>query len=638
MKKAPFAAAVFAAALMASAPTWGFTFDDIHFWTGDPAGTNRIAVVVDWAGVDWMGNERALAWGFKWNGAAPTLFDVMKRIAKDDPRLCFRYEDMVGYVNLFFFGYDINDAHVSFDSDVDGGASSDIEALAGRSASGSSWYPYWAFYAATGATCPTEVSSWPSQNAADYTSATDGTWYLFRLDTPEVIDYNTWEMVPGGLTPPEPAESPYGYSIYRPNDSNFNHTDSDDPKYNNPRNALGRPAIDQTPVTTDVMGGGMMQGVSLVNPVFPVWTEGHLFQLDYLFDPAALTIEFDHDVVDDPANPFGVDFIVYGNSLCTKSTRDNYTQTSDPDVSVRITSDSASVGSSAEPGQVEVSADGRNWFVLEGHADSFMPTLGRVYDKANPDVSLFDGNQWWGEPTNPLYPMDPRVTWESCAGLTLGELCRRYNGSAGGMGFDISNTNLPRDSKGRRYFRYVRITPIDTGMLDDDGYPVFTQPEVDAVADVAPVSDYRNWVCSNFTWDVAYQDEKYTAAVYAGEPFATNRVGFSVVSPNGVANGVNALFGISPTDTENAMEFRIDGISLNPAMTAITLEVLAPRSLESALPMITVKGRDTLSQLRPRSEQPSFEGAVSDGSTGLVRNRFRVSASVGKFLRLNLSE
>ena len=58
---------------------------------------------------------------------------------------------------------------------------------------------------------------------------------MFRLDTPEVIDYNTWEMVPGGLTPPEPAESPYGYSIYRPNDSNFNHTDSDDQKYNNPR-------------------------------------------------------------------------------------------------------------------------------------------------------------------------------------------------------------------------------------------------------------------------------------------------------------------------------------------------------------------------------------------------------------------
>ena len=637
MKNRMVVAAGFAATLLASAPAGGFTFDDIHFWTGDPSGTNRIAVVVDWAGVDWKGNARALVWGYRWNGTAPNLFTVMKQVAKDDPRLCFRYRDMVGYVDLYFFGYDVNDVHASFDSDVEGGSSSDMEALAGRTAI-SGWYPYWAFYAARGSVCPTDTSAWPSQSTADTTETVAGTWYLFRLDTPEVIDYDTWAMVPSGLSAPEAAESPYAYAIYRPNDASFNHTDSENAAFNDPRNALGRPAIDQTPNTTDVMSGGMMQGVMLVNPVFPVWTEGHLFQLEYLFEPAALTVAFDHDVVDDPANPFGIDFIVYGNSLCTRSNNSNYTQTTDPDTGVFVTSDETAVGSSAEPGKVEVSADGTTWHVLDGHADSYMPTLGRVYDKANPDATLFEGNQWWGEPTNPLYPVDPRVTWESCAGLSLGELCRRYNGSAGGRGFDISGTTLPKDAKGRRYFRYVRITALPTGQMDAEGYPVYTQPEIDAVADVAPVSVYQNWVCGNFTWDKAYQNEKYEADVYAGAAFATNRTGFSALSANGVANGVNALFGVAPDDVGNAMEFRVDGIAVNAANTVVTLDVLAPRSLEDAVPMISVKGWSTLKQLRPKSEQPVFDGAEADPETGLVRNRLKVSTDVGRFFKLSISE
>ncbi len=54
MKKNSILAAGLAATLMASAPAWGFTFDDIHFWVGE--GPNRCAVALDFG-------DESLAWG-----------------------------------------------------------------------------------------------------------------------------------------------------------------------------------------------------------------------------------------------------------------------------------------------------------------------------------------------------------------------------------------------------------------------------------------------------------------------------------------------------------------------------------------------------------------------------------------------
>ena len=78
MKMNSTVAAWLAATLVASNSAWGFTFDDIHYWVGE--GTNRCALVVDWGGT-------AKAWGYRWNGAAPTLATVIKEVAEEDPRL-----------------------------------------------------------------------------------------------------------------------------------------------------------------------------------------------------------------------------------------------------------------------------------------------------------------------------------------------------------------------------------------------------------------------------------------------------------------------------------------------------------------------------------------------------------------------
>lgn len=60
----------------------------------------------------------------------------------------------------------------------------------------------------------------------------------------------------------------------------------------------------------------------------------------------SITYAFDEPIRDDPNNPFGVDFIVYGNAF--------------------LNSDGSSAASAAEPGAVQVSEDGETWFELAG--------------------------------------------------------------------------------------------------------------------------------------------------------------------------------------------------------------------------------------------------------------------------------
>jgi hypothetical protein len=51
-------------------------FDDITFWTG--SGSNRTALVIDWN--DGIPSE-SLAWGYRWEGAAPTVFQMLVGLA-----------------------------------------------------------------------------------------------------------------------------------------------------------------------------------------------------------------------------------------------------------------------------------------------------------------------------------------------------------------------------------------------------------------------------------------------------------------------------------------------------------------------------------------------------------------------------
>ncbi len=74
--------------------------DDLHYWG---TGSKRSALVVDWN--DGKTNE-VLAWGFRWDGAAPTVGDLLVSMAAADPRLFFRVDTDASYgFALFGIGY-----------------------------------------------------------------------------------------------------------------------------------------------------------------------------------------------------------------------------------------------------------------------------------------------------------------------------------------------------------------------------------------------------------------------------------------------------------------------------------------------------------------------------------------------------
>ncbi len=612
MKKNSIVAACLTATAMAHVPAWCFTLNDIHFWGGVEGGTNRMGLVVDWGGT-------AKAWGYRWNGTCPNLETVLRELVQEDHRFHMGYSVTAYGFYLQFLGYDVSDSHARFN--VKGAVSDDSAALVGSDAAGPWWY---VFKGVNGQSFQRGKSTFTDIMAgmSDIVPAANDWWLLS-------FGYTGYDMSTyvGYLIddPPEPsaAESPYGFRVV----SSFTEDEQvyyPDPSlgyvYRNANAVLGRPAR-----MLSFSGGG------IVNPFTPAFEPYTLFALDAWDEgDAYVTIEFDHDVVDDPANPWGIDFIVFGNAFCIKEGNASYTPATDPDTVF------SSEDGYMEVAKVEVSQDGNTWYAFQNgpYADSFMPTLGHVYDKANPDASLFSGNLWWGAPASAVMPVDPSVTWASCKGLSLGEICRRYNGSAGGTGYDIGRLELPTSPErhgGRKWFRYVRIS----NMEDPDDLGMLPVAEIDAVADVAPVSSYRRWVCDNFQWGEAYQDERYTAAVYAGKPYATNRTGFSALSANGLANGLNAALGIPPSSTES-MEFRVS--AFHPATDGCVMEMLSRESMQGKSDLVVVDAKESLTNRQWKAVYPSGATSEFDAGVGLWRNSFSVPASAGRFFRLRISE
>jgi hypothetical protein len=135
-----------------------------------------------------------------------------------------------------------------------------------------------------------------------------------------------------------------------------------------------------------------------------------------------------------------------------------------------------------EPVAISVSQDGTDWYTFteDPFADDFAPTLGRVYDPDNPDPTLGPWNQWWAQPTNPTWPLNPAIDATGLAGLTVAAACQAYaNESAGGTGFDLAELGLD-------WIQYVKIeNPSGSGVT----------PEIDAFADVRPVASLADLDC-----------------------------------------------------------------------------------------------------------------------------------------------
>lgn len=263
--------------------------------------------------------------------------------------------------------------------------------------------------------------------------------------------------------------------------------------FDDPNAALGRP-------TVDTSGDDWFIAMDTSAPVVPVFPPFRAHELVYLGEGGTITLAFDHAVRDDAENPYGQDFIVFGNAYEVVGGSQGWTNGDPREVTV-------GASGSSEPGIVSVSQDGTKWYsftsdpnfmsedpnfikLAEDTEDGplcggFAPTLGRVYD-TDPcyvDTTLGDWNQWWAEPTNPTLPLDPSLSYASLDDMSIARIAETYGDSAGGTGYDLAKLDLPVDpNTGLKWFKYIRI----------DDAPGGGSPEIDAVADVSCPGDYKH--------------------------------------------------------------------------------------------------------------------------------------------------
>ena len=204
--------------------------------------------------------------------------------------------------------------------------------------------------------------------------------------------------------------------------------------FTNPDTALGRPSrVNPFGEATDPF-----------NP--PYGTN----QIVSLGEGGSLTVRFHRPILNHPRNFSGLDFIIFGNSGFI------VTNDFDPNTFEYIgtpATDGSLFAHNTGGTRVSVSMDGRRFFTL-------LPDRAPTVDVLFPTAATGDVSR----------PVDPALTQEDFAGLTLAQIRALYHGSAGGAAYDIA---WARDSRGRRVFlpfvRFVRVEVV-SGKSEIDAF------------------------------------------------------------------------------------------------------------------------------------------------------------------------
>ena len=205
--------------------------------------------------------------------------------------------------------------------------------------------------------------------------------------------------------------------------------------FNLPNSALGEPSR----FTEHQFGGP-------VDPFSPAFLNSQIVSIGA---GGSLTLQMGAPVLNIAQNPFGLDFIIYGNAGFLFS-----------DFTAGKTD--GTMFSSAAPGstRVSVSADNVNYFTLD-------PSIAPTVDSYFPT----DGAGLFGKPVNPAL-----ANAATFAGLTLPEIRAIYGGSAGGAGFDLA---WARDGIGQPVtldsINYIRIDVL-SGAAEIDGVAAVPEP------------------------------------------------------------------------------------------------------------------------------------------------------------------
>jgi hypothetical protein len=493
--------------------------DDLQFWTG--TGTNRAALVIHWSPPEVRNNtsvpdpiaDKSLAWGFRWNGSA-TGEQMFKAVLAADPRLFTSINVSAFGTSILGFGYDLNNNRVfglrhGTNVVAPAGFTNGIVVLPTSSADQSqSLDPgdlYWAGWFGAG------WETWHEQaGAGGFTSAPDrgaspywipgdpqqpyfgdhGQWHLADLGMSDIqLKDGSWlgfSVGGGGLdfaNPTAPGTVAYSFHKQAPASPESAPVGGDPfavavvaakgpfgpAPYDDPASALGAPSRDFYDPFGDFSGGTKERRVKLVEPAFNL--DAQLRKLiTTLGDASSIVVRFDQPVTNNPANPYGIDFLVFGNSFYSADGfADDTANMSTLKVMGGLFGEAVKV--SVSPGFTGLAGEDANnpatwpWYRYNSgpFGDTAFPTQGYLWDRLNA--------KWSPQPTDFTKPVNPALGARLDAGnLTGADVIDLYAGSGGGTGFDLAATGFAS-------IRYAKVEGISPDWVDG---------EIDALTVVRP--------------------------------------------------------------------------------------------------------------------------------------------------------
>jgi len=498
------------------------TFDDIQFWIG--SGTNQAALVIEWKQPEVKNNtsvrslvcEKTMVWGYRWNGDALAI-DMFNAVVKNDENLFAVASPNDGYgVMLFGIGYDLNhnrlygtqngteilsnSALKSVADDIEGVFLSDYSAIDQTQSLdvadlywGGCYGPAWDTWVAY------DLETSPSLKGKTY-------WTPDDMDAPWTGKHGEWEYGSMGLSgteikdgswigltigaggfdytdPTSPGTLAYCYHKHAPSNPQcapvnakpypYVLVDATEPfansaLYSNPEAVLGELTTWATSLA--FFGGATPFRTKIIEAAYNLDLDGNntILTLDEKKNGetvlyGSVVVRFDHPVEDDPANPYGIDFLVYGNTF--------YVGKGYVSDNMDLRNYCLTGNAFEEPLKVSVSPDGINWYTYNDgpYCDSVFPTQAFEWDS---DCYDSTGCGWTKKRMDFTKPVNPAVkSYITSYGgnICASDVLKLYSGSGGGTGFDLKESGFSS-------INYIKVEASEG----------FSGGELDAFSDVRP--------------------------------------------------------------------------------------------------------------------------------------------------------
>jgi hypothetical protein len=469
--------AILSLSLFANSKVSAISLDDIQLWTG--SGTNRAALVIEWSVPESLTNstvpvpvaDKTLVWGYRFNGTA-TATEMLDAVVATDPKLYVVKNDSFGTF-VEGIGYNLNaNGNIGITDGTNTNhitngilvtATVDIDSAQavnnGDLYWGGLYGPNWEVWTETNGTGG--LFSSPNRGTNAYWTPTDTTYY-------SAGDHGQWELAQSGLDDLpltngswigfsvaageyEPAAnaaynahkhapvSPDGtYVAYVCNTNDFAvqivssaniYTHS---PYSNVLAVLGPPTLK----FYDIYDSRLTNEITkVVEPEY--WTLPDKVTPDIceISVGGYITLKMGAPIYHNPNNPYGLDFIVFGNSFYVDQGGSTVNNLTDMD-SLPIAGLSGTYGHTTT---VSVSQDGVNWYTYP-YVPFLLPSDAYQWDRAN--------HAWKNEKTFESKPVNPTLNFPG--GIMASDVVDQYVGANGGTGYSLQPSGLP-------WIQYVRI-------------------------------------------------------------------------------------------------------------------------------------------------------------------------------------